>query len=115
MVPNDADKESCVCCESPKPGSSTAKKAPSSSAFDNPGKANAAFAVTPGGGGGFKFGAAATTTSTPAGGGFTFGGGGGTASTGYVTACRLPENQLYHSFVDPFFARGVIICNIVTV
>ena len=89
MVTNDADKESCPCCEAPKPGS-TAKKAPSS-AFDNPGKANAAFAVTPGGGG-FKFGAAASTTSPAAagggagGGGFIFGGGGGTASTGYVTA-----------------------------
>ena len=64
MVPNDADKESCVCCETPKPGS-TAKKAPS--AFDNPSKANAAFAAAPGGGGGFNFGTAGAT-SPPSGG-----------------------------------------------
>ena len=76
MVPNEADKESCVCCETPKPGS-TAKK--SSSAFDNPNKGGAAFAVAPGGG--FKFGAgAASTTAPPSGSGFTFGG--GTASAG---------------------------------
>ena len=75
MVPNDADKESCVCCETPKPGS-TAKKAPS--AFDNPSKANAAFAAAPGGGGGFNFGTAgATSLPTGGAGGFTFGGGGG--------------------------------------
>ena len=75
MVPNDADKESCVCCETPKPGS-TAKKAPS--AFDNPSKANAAFAAAPGGGGGFNFGTAgATSPPTGGAGGFTFGGGGG--------------------------------------
>ena len=87
MVPNEADKDSCVCCETPKPGSAPKKAA---SAFDNPAKANAVFAVAPGGGGGgggFKFGSGAAA-SPPTGGasGFTFGGGGGggTAAARYV-------------------------------
>ena len=84
MVPNDADKESCVCCETPKPGSAPKK---ATSAFDNPAKANAVFDVASGGGGGFKFGSGAAA-SPPTGGasGFTFGGGGGggTAAARYV-------------------------------
>jgi hypothetical protein len=50
MVSNEADKDACVCCETPKPGS-TAKKI---SAFDNPNKPVSGFSM--GTGGGFKFG-----------------------------------------------------------
>ena len=74
MVPNDADKDACVCCETPKPGAAPKKAAVS--AFDNPSKANAAFAVSSGGGG-FNFGSGAAPSTGGAGGGFTFGGGGG--------------------------------------
>ena len=75
MVPNDADKDACVCCEAPKPGAAPKKAAVS--AFDNPSKANAAFAVSSGGGGGFNFGSGAAPSTGGAGGGFSFGGGGG--------------------------------------
>jgi hypothetical protein len=63
MVPNEADKDACVCCEAPKPGSAPKKPAAPAS--------NPAFSIQPGGG--FKFGSA-VTSSTPATSGFTFGG-----------------------------------------
>ena len=62
MVPNDADKDECVCCSEPKPGSKP--KASATPAFGGSSAANPAFAsVTTSG---FKFAASDSNSSNTA-------------------------------------------------
>ena len=76
MVPNDADKDQCVCCSEPKPGSKP--KASATPAFGSS-TANPAFAsVTTSG---FKFGASDSNSSNNAASTFKFGSGPATSST----------------------------------
>ena len=70
MVPNDADKDECVCCSEPKPGS---KPKPKATPAFGASTANPAFAsVTTSG---FKFGASDSNSSNTAASGFKFGSG----------------------------------------
>ena len=73
MVPNDAEKDACVCCETAKPGSVPKKK-----------EATAAFgSIAPGGG--FTFGgASASSAQSSSTSGFIFGGSGGEPTKGFT-------------------------------
>ena len=64
MIQNDADKDACVCCTEPKPG--TAKKPPPDP-FNKPAATSSIGSVTTSG---FKFG---STPSSSSGSGFSFG------------------------------------------
>ena len=75
MVGNDAEKDTCVCCEAPKPGAASKK--------NDTLTRNSLGAIAPGGG--FTFGPGPVGVSSSSASGFTFGPGPGGAPSSSVS------------------------------
>jgi len=115
MVANDTDKEKCISCETPKPGSKPAASA--SQPTDKPAMSfgkeggfsfQASSSQTPAAGSGFTFGETKVQEKAPAGGGFMFGKKPDEAEAGEATPvktvtetnnknCETPGNEKYLS------------------